>query len=60
MKFLTNPPQGYANETTTSNHLLTYAVNQPEFLANVASLWRKEHAPFSSLLAKGKLEILFW
>ena len=52
MRFLTNPPQGYANETTTSNHLLTYAVNQPEFLANVASLWRKEHAPFSSLLAQ--------
>ncbi len=51
MRILQTPPQGFANETTTANHMLTYAINKPEYLATIASLY-KETAPFSSLLAQ--------
>lgn len=50
MRFLQTPPQGFSNETTTANHMLTYAINRPEYLATIATLY-KEVAPFSSLLA---------
>ena len=54
MRFLNNPMQGFSNETTTSNHLLSMAVNQPEILSQSVTLFRKEHAPFTSLLADRK------
>jgi len=51
MRILPGPPQGYANETTTSNHLIRHAVNMPTFLAKVPAL-HPEETPFTSLLSK--------
>ena len=51
MRILPGPPQGFANETTTSDHLFRYAVNQPEFLAHIPSMYKAE-TPLTSLLAR--------
>lgn len=42
----------FSNETTTSNHLLSLALSDPEILPQVATLFSAEHTPFSSLLAR--------
>jgi hypothetical protein len=49
MKVITGP-QSFANETTTSNHLSRFAVNRPELLANVATLFKNDITPLTSLL----------
>lgn len=55
MKFVT-PPQGFSNETTTSNHLMRYAINEPEILAGMAELFKNDTSPLTALLsAKGKV-----
>jgi hypothetical protein len=54
MRIVPGPAQGFANETTTANHMLTYAINKPEYLSTIATLFRKEYSPFTSLLADRK------
>ena len=51
MKLLTGNMQGWANESTTSNHLLTLGVSEPEVLNQAATLFQQEYTPLSSFLA---------
>ena len=45
----------YANETTTTNHLLQVALANPEVIPQIATLFQSDGAPFTSLLAKKNL-----
>jgi hypothetical protein len=47
---ITNP-QGFANETTTSNHMMKYAISKPTFLAQTALKYRGQN-PLTSFLAE--------
>lgn len=51
MRRLNAPPQGIANETMMSHHFSRFALNQPEVLAQAATLYRNESSAFTSLLA---------
>ena len=51
MRLLIKPPQGIANETMMSHHFQRFAINQPEILAQAATLFKDEETPFTSLLA---------
>jgi hypothetical protein len=51
MRLMIKPPQGIANETMMSYHFSRFAINQPEILAQAATLFKDESTPFSSLLA---------
>lgn len=44
-------PQEFANQTPTSHELIRFMINDPDILPGVATLWRGELTPFSSLLA---------
>lgn len=55
MRIVPGPPQGFSNETTTSNHLMRYAINQPEILSGMAELYKNDVSPLTALLSmKGK------
>lgn len=49
------PPQGISNETMMSHHFTRFALNQPEVLAQAATLYRSEKSAFTSLLADRKM-----
>lgn len=51
MRILPGQPQEFANQTPTSHELVKFAVSEPEILPYIATLWRGEDTPFSSLLA---------
>ena len=42
MRLLIRPPQGIANETMMSHHFQRLAINQPEILAQAATLFKDE------------------
>lgn len=52
MRFIQKLPQGFSNETTTSNHLMRYAINEPEVLSNMAQLYGESVSPLSALMSK--------
>ena len=51
MKLLKGSPREFANETPTSNHLMRFAISNPEILPYVATLFQGNETAFSSLLA---------
>ena len=51
MRIVQRPPQGFTNETTMSYHFGRFAINQPEILAQAATLFKEDETPLTSLLA---------
>ncbi len=51
MKFINGYPKELANQTLTSRELMKYAIAEPEFLPQVATLFSNQYTAFTSLLA---------